>query len=148
MATISDANVSLINARLQAVGYPGSVIATGTYPSPVDSTNVHARVDQQVSGADQVSVRYGQYNVTSSNSRGAGGIGAPSGSAALDNVDRTVAVSNTLTLSPRTVNETRAQFAFSDLDAPSTDPVGPTVSISGVATFGTFSSSPTLRLNK
>ena len=148
LATIAAANVSIINARLQAVGYPGALISTGTYPSPVDSTNVHARVDHQVSGADQLSVRYGQYNVSSSNSRGAGGIGAPSASAALDNVDRTVAVSNTMTLSPRTVNETRAQFAFSDLNAPSTDPVGPTVSIAGVAVFGTFSSSPTLRLNK
>jgi Carboxypeptidase regulatory-like domain/TonB dependent receptor len=148
LATISPANVSVINAKLAAVGYPGALIATGAYPSPVDSTNVHAKVDHQVSGADQLSVRYGQYNVTSSNSRGAGGVGAPSASAALDNVDRTAAVSNTLTLSPRTVNETRAQFAFSDLEAPSTDPVGPTVSIAGIATFGTFSSSPTLRTNK
>ena len=148
LTTIAPATVDVVNARLQAVGYPGSLISTGVYPSPVDSTNLHARVDHQVSGADQVTVRYGQYNVSSSNSRGAGGIGAPSGSAALDNVDRTVAVSNTMTLSPRTVNETRAQFAFSDLRAPSTDPIGPTVNIAGVAVFGTFSSSPTLRVNK
>jgi carboxypeptidase family protein/TonB-dependent receptor-like protein len=148
LATISPDNVAIINARLQAVGYPGSLISTGIYPSPVDSTHVHAKIDHQVSGADQLSVRYGQYNVASSNSRGAGGIGAPSASAALDNVDRTIAVSNTMTLSSRTVNETRAQFAFSDLNAPSTDPIGPTVSIAGIATFGTFSSSPTLRLNK
>ena len=148
LTTITPANVGIIDARLQAVGYPGTLISTGTYPSPVDSTNVHARVDHQVSGADQISVRYGQYNVSSSNSRGAGGVGAASGSAALDNVDRTVAISNTMTLSPRTVNETRAQYAFSDLRAPSTDPVGPTVNIAGVAVFGTFSSSPTLRVNK
>ena len=32
---------------------------------------------------------------------------------------------------PRTVNETRAQFAYSDLKAPPTDPVGPAVSIAG-----------------
>ena len=148
LTTIAPATVNIINARLQAVGYPGALISTGVYPSPVDSTNVHARVDHQVSGADQITARYGQYNVSSSNSRGAGGIGAPSGSAALENVDRTVAVSNTMTLSPRTVNETRAQYAFSDLRAPSTDPIGPTVNIAGVAVFGTFSSSPTLRVNK
>ena len=148
LTTIAPASVGIINARLTAVGYPGSLTSTGTYPSPVDSTNVHAKIDHQISGADQLSVRYGQYNVTSSNSRGAGGLSAPSGSAALDNVDRTVAVSNTMTLSPSTVNETRAQFAFSDLNAPSTDPIGPTVNIAGVAVFGTFSSSPTLRVNK
>jgi hypothetical protein len=148
LTTIAPATVNIINARLQAVGYPGALISTGVYPSPVDSTNLHARVDHQASGADQITVRYGQYNVSSSNSRGAGGISAPSGSAALDNVDRTIAVSNTMTLSPRTVNETRAQYAFSDLGAPSTDPIGPTVNIAGVAIFGTFSSSPTLRVNK
>ena len=148
LTTILPASVSIINARLTAVGYPGALISTGTYPSPVDSTNVHAKIDHQISGADQLSVRYGQYNVTSSNSRGAGGLSAPSGSAALDNVDRTVAVSNTMTLSSRTVNETRAQFAYSDLNAPSTDPNAPTVNIAGIAVFGRFSSSPTLRLNK
>ncbi len=43
--------------------------------------------------------------------------------------------------------ETRAQVAHSDLDAPPTDPIGPAVSIAGVATFGTSSSSPTGRVN-
>jgi hypothetical protein len=46
------------------------------------------------------------------------------------------------------VNETRAQFAYSSLAAPPTDPVGPAVSISGIASFGTLSGSPTGRLNK
>ena len=59
-----------------------------------------------------------------------------------------MAFSNTLTLSPRTVNETRAQFAYSDLLAPPTDPIGPAVSIAGVASFGTLSGSPTGRLNR
>ena len=53
-----------------------------------------------------------------------------------------------MTLSPSTVNETRAQFAHSDLLAPPTDPIGPAVSIAGVASFGTSSGSPTGRLNK
>ena len=42
---------------------------------------------------------------------------APSASAGLDNIDQTVAFSNTMTLSARTVNETRAQFAYGDLKA-------------------------------
>ena len=73
---------------------------------------------------------------------------APSASAGLDNIDQTVAFSNTMTLSARTVNETRAQFAYSNLKAPPTDSVGPAVSIAGVASFGTLSGSPTGRLNK
>jgi len=75
---------------------------------------------------------------SSSNSRGAGGINAPSASAGLDNVDRVVAISNTQTLSSRTVNETRAQYAFGDLKAPPTDPVGPAVSIAGVSDLPTM----------
>src|SRR5262245_10024686 len=94
-----------------------------------------------------LNVRFSQYNVASINSRGAGGVNAPSPSAGLDNVDRTIAVGNTVSLSPRMVNETRAQVTHSDLEAPPTDPVGPAVSISGVASFGTLSGSPTRRVN-
>jgi outer membrane receptor protein involved in Fe transport len=148
LATISDANVAVINARLAAVGYGGSPVTTGIYPNPVHSVNVLGKVDHQFNGSDHVSVRYSLYDVDSSNARGAGALSAPSASAGLNNRDQTIAFSNTLTLSPRTVNETRAQFAFSDLLAPSTDPVGPSVNIAGVAVFGTFSSSPTARRNK
>lgn len=148
LVTIAPENVSAINARLAAVDYPASPIATGVYPNPVDSTTLLGKVDRQISGQDQISFRYSQYNVLSDNARGAGALNAPSASAGLDNVDRTVAVSNTWTLSPRTVNETRAQFAYSRLHAPPTDPIGPAVTISGVVTgSGTLSSSPTARQN-
>jgi hypothetical protein len=46
------------------------------------------------------------------------------------------------------VNETRGQFTNSNLAAPPSDPVGPAVSISGVASFGTLSGSPTARVNR
>ena len=148
LTTISDANAAIINARLAAVGYPGSRVATGIYPNPMHSMNVLGKIDHQFRTNDHFSVRYSLYDVTSSNSRGAGALNAPSASAGLDNQDQTLAFSNTLTLSPSTVNETRAQFAHSDLLAPPTDPIGPAVSIAGVASFGTASGSPTGRLNK
>src|SRR5262249_50598879 len=44
--------------------------------------------------------------------------------------------------------ETRFQFASGDLKAPPTDPIGPAVSIAGVASFGTSSGSPTRRVNR
>jgi hypothetical protein len=148
LATISAGNVSAMNSRLAAVGYQAPLITTGEYPNPVDSTNVLAKVDHQVTGRDQLSVRYSLYDVNSENSRGAGGLNAPSASSALDNRDQTVAASNTLILSSRTVLESRAQFAHGDLQAPPTDPIGPAVSIAGVASFGRLSSSPTGRLNR
>ncbi len=147
LVTIQPQNVPIINARLGAVGYQGSLVSTGIYPNPVRSTNVLAKVDHQISGSDQFSVRYGLYRVTSENSRGAGALNAPSASAGLDNLDHALAFGNTWTLSSTTVNETRAQVAYGDLKAPPTDPIGPAVSIAGIASFGTSSGSPTRRTN-
>jgi hypothetical protein len=148
VVTIAADAVRAINATLAATGYRGPLVATGLYQNPVRSTNVLSRVDHQVGGADLLTVRYSAYDVHSRNARGVGGLNAPSASSALDNIDHTIAVSNTRTLSARTVNETRAQFAHSDLEALPTDMVGPTVSIAGVASFGRLSSSPTARLNR
>ena len=148
LVTISPANIDAINARLAAVGYLGPGVTTGVYSNPVHSTNLLAKVDHQVSGRDQMTVRYSLYDADSRNSRNAGGLNAPSASSALDNLDQTIALSNTLALSGLTVLETRAQFAHSDLQAPPTDPIGPAVSIAGVASFGRLSNSPTGRLNK
>jgi hypothetical protein len=148
LATIAESNVAIINARLAATGYPGAPISTGIYPNPVHSANVLAKLDHQITGSDQLSVRYSTYHVTSDNSRGAGALNAPTASAALDNIDHSIAFGNTWTLSDRTVNETRGQFGYGDLKAPPTDPLGPAVSITGVGSFGTSSGSPTRRVNK
>jgi len=148
LVTVSQDNINAVNARLSALGYKGAPVTTGLYPNPVHSTNVLVKIDHQFNSEDLFAVRYSVYDVTSSNSRGAGGINAPSASAALDNVDHVVAFSNTMTLSSRTVNETRAQFAYGDLQAPPTDPIGPAVSIAGIVSFGTLSGSPTQRTNK
>lgn len=148
LATIAPENVSRINTRLAAVGYQGPPIATGVYPNPVHSTNVLGKMNHELSSRDQLTVRYSLYDVNAENSRGAGGLNAPSASSGLANRDHTIAVSNTLTLSARTVLETRAQFAHTDLNAPPTDAIGPAVSIAGVASFGTSSGSPTRRVNK
>ena len=147
LTTISDASVATINARLAATGYPGSPVATGVYPSPVHSTLGLAKLDHQA-GSHQMSFRYNLYLVSADNSRGAGGLGAPSGSAGLDNSDHAVAFSDTWALSSRTVNETRVQFTRGDLQALPTDPIGPAVNIPGVASFGTLSGSPWRRVNK
>ena len=148
LTTIAPENVALVNAHLSAVGYQAPPVTTGIYANPVDSTNVLGKIDHQVSGRDQLGVRYSLYDVSALHSRGAGGLSAPSASSNLDNIDQTVALSNTLTLSPRTVLETRAQYAYSSLEAPPDDPTGPAVSIAGVASFGRLSTSPTGRVNR
>ena len=147
LTTISDPSVSAINARLAAVGYGGPPVVTGVYANPVHSTNFLAKVDHQVSGRNQLGVRYTLYQIDGENTRGAGALNAPSASQALDNVDQMIAVSNTFALSPRTVLETRARYTRGNLEADPTDLVGPSVNISGVASFGRLGSSPTGRLN-
>ena len=148
LTTVSDPDVAVINARLTQSGYPGPQISTGIYPNPVATTNALVKVDHQFNGRDQFSIRYSRYAVDATNARGAGGLITPTASSNLDNADQAVAIGNTLILSSRTVLETRAQVAHSDLLAPPSDLIGPAVSIAGVATFGTSSTSPTGRLNK
>ncbi|HSS96925.1 MAG TPA: TonB-dependent receptor [Terriglobales bacterium] len=148
LITISQANVNAINAALDSFNYAGPRIANGFYPNPVHNTNFLTRIDHRFSANDQFNVRYSLYDVDSSNSRFTGGIGSVSTGAALDDLDQTIAISNIFTLSPRTVNETRAQFTNSNLKAPANDPLGPAVNISGTALFGTASGSPTARLDR
>jgi hypothetical protein len=147
LTTITPENAALINARLAAVGYQGPHVTTGEYPNPIDTANFVGKVDHQLTGADHLSVRYSLYSTNSDNARAAGGLNAPSASAGLDNLDQTIAAGNVLSLSPRMVLESRAQFAASDLKAPPTDSIGPAVSIANIATFGTSSGSPTRRVN-
>jgi len=125
VATIAVDSVATINARLSATQYPGTRIATGVYDNPVHTSNVLGKVDHQFSGRDQFTVRYSFYGADAINARGAGGLNAPSASSGLNNSDQGVAFSNTLTLSSRTVNETRAQVFHGDLKAGPTDPLGP-----------------------
>ncbi len=147
LVTIAPDATAAINERLTTVGYRGPLVTTGIYSNPVDSTTLLAKVDYRATDRSQLSVRYNLYDVSSQNARGAGGLSAPSASAALDNRDHVIAVSHTLTFGGRTLLETRGQFTHGDLQAPPTDPVGPAVSIASVASFGRLSSSPTARLN-
>lgn len=148
LITISPANVAAINARLLSAGYQGAEISTGIYPNPIHVRNFLGKIDHQFNMRDQASFRYSLYDVDSNNSRGAGALSAVSAAAGLNDADNTIAASNIATLSPTTVNETRGQFTYSGLKAPVNDPLGPAVSISGVASFGTLSGSPTGRLTK
>jgi len=146
--TIAPGNVAAINARLLAVQYPGPPVTTGQFRNPVHNQNLLTKLDHHFSTKDQFSARYSLYHVASLNSRGAGALSAPTASANLFDTDHALTASNVLTLSSRVVNETRVQFTNSNLSAPPSDPVGPAVTISGVATFGTLSGSPTARINR
>ena len=146
--SVSPTSITSINTRLTTIGYKGPLIATGQYPNPIHNANFLGRLDHKLSQRDQFNVRYSLYDVHSSNSRGVGGTSVVTAAAGLSDLDQTIAASNVYTLSPITVNETRGQFTNSNLLAPPNDAIGPAVSISGIASFGTLSGSPTGRLDR
>jgi hypothetical protein len=148
LVTISPANVEIINNRLDETGYKGPRLTTGLYPNPVHTTTLLAKLDHQFGSRDQASARFSLYDVNSRNSRGAGALSAVTAAAGLENTDLNIAAGNIASLSPRFVNETRGQFTRSRLDAKPNDVAGPAVSISGVASFGRLSFSPTGRFNR
>ncbi len=143
--TILDPNVAAINARLTATNYPGPLIATGAFPTGYDTANVFVRMDHQKADGARANLRYSLYDVQSENARSVGGLSAVSRGTALDNRDQTIAVSFVATPSSARVYEFRAQATRSRLSAPPNDPIGPPVGISGVANFGTSTTSPTGR---
>ena len=89
--------------------------------------------------------RYSLYDVASPNARGVGGLSDVSRGSRLDDRDQTFAASLLSSGSSVVVNEARAQYTRSRLGAPVNDLVGPAMTISGVANFGTATSSPTAR---
>jgi len=143
--TIPQANVAIINSRLAAIGFKGPRIETGIVPSGYDSSNLFLRLDQKLSDSNQLAMHYSLYDISARNARTVGGLNTVSRGSALDNRDQTIYLSDVATLSPTTINEARFQYTRSRLKAPVNDLIGPAVTISGVANFGTATSSPTAR---
>ena len=143
--TIAPAAVTAINNRLNAINYRGSRIETGVVPASFDTTNLFARIDHKLSQDNQLSARYSLYHIDAVNSRTVGGLNAVSRGSGLGDTDQTAAVNVISTINQRTLNEARFQYTHSRLNAPINDPIGPAVSISGVANFGTATSSPLAR---
>jgi hypothetical protein len=143
--TIAPNAVTSINNRLNLVNYGGPRINTGVVPASFDTSNFFARVDHKLNNRNQLSGRYSLYHITAVNSRTVGGLNAVSRGTGLENTDQTVQVSNLTTLSNRTINEARLQYTNSRLEAPMNDPIGPSISIAGVANFGAATSSPLAR---
>jgi hypothetical protein len=152
IVTITPANAAQINAHLIAVGYQAPLLTVGTGPTTLYPTTLHTdtlflRGDHRFSEKDQFNIRYSLYKLSSINARGVGGLAAVSNGTSVFDTNNTIAVSNIATISPRTFNETRGQFIYDSLNAPPNDQIGPVVTISGVATLGRSTSSPTARLN-
>jgi len=145
IVTITPASVLAVNAALDSAGYGGPRISTGNFPTGYRTNSLFGRIDDQLAGSTRLQLRYNLYDVTSANARNVAGLSDVSRGTALDDTDHTGAVSMLTAFSSGTINEARAQYTRSRLGAPVNDPIGPAVTIAGVATFGTSTSSPTAR---
>ena len=145
IVTIAPASVTAVNAALDAAGYRGPRITTGNFATGYTGTNAFLRADHQAASGPRLQLRYNAYHVSSANARNVSGLSDVSRGAALDDTDQSAAASLLTTHSSGTINEARLQYTHSRLGAPVNDVIGPAVTIAGVATFGTATSSPTGR---
>jgi hypothetical protein len=143
--TIRPLDATDINTVLDRLNYTGPRLSTGLAPAGYNTSNFMARADHRLNAANLLMARYSFYGIDSLNARGVGGSNAVSRGTALTDRDHTIALSETATLTPSTVNEARLQFTRSRLGAPPNDLAGPAVNISGIANFGTSTTSPTGR---
>lgn len=143
--TITPASIAAVNQKLAALDYRGEVLTTGVVPTGFNATNFFLRFDHQFNRSHQLTARYALYHLSSSNSRNVGGLNAVSRGTALRDSDYTISISEVATPSSSTVNEARFQYTRSRLNAPVNQTLGPAVNISGVASFGPATFSPTRR---
>lgn len=143
--TIAPANVAAINTRLNAVAFRGPRIETGLVPGGYNTVNLFARVDHKINKNNDFAVTYNFYDIDATNARTVGGLNSVSRGTNLLNTDNTLNTQNVTSLGTQFLNEFRFQFRRSRLGAPPIDQIGPAVNISGVASFGTATSSPTRR---
>lgn len=145
IVTVAPPSADAINRALAAPGYGGPTVTTGLYSTGYHTANVFGRVDHQFARGATLAARYNQYDVGSPNARNVGGLNDVSRGTRLDDRDQTAAVTLLAPLSATVVNEARAQWTRSRLGAAVNDPIGPAVNISGVASWGTATFSPTAR---
>ena len=145
VVTIAPATAAAVNSRLDALGFGGARLSTGVVPAGFDTTNFLFRFDRSVGRAQQLTARYSLYEVAGTNARNVGGLNDVSRGTELEDRDQTLAASLVSPLSSRTLNEARFQYTRSRLAAPVADETGPAVNISGAASFGTATFSPTRR---
>ncbi len=143
--TVSPSNVERVNHALDALGYPGPRLATGETPTTMETSNLFGRADWALGQGDRLALRYSFYDVGGDNARNVGGLNAETRGTSLDNRDQTVAATYVRAHAAQAVFEVRAAATRSRLLAPPNDLIGPAVTIAGVASFGTATSSPTAR---
>ncbi|HOG28637.1 MAG TPA: TonB-dependent receptor, partial [Vicinamibacterales bacterium] len=147
--SITDANVAAINAVLAARPIPGSAVTSitnGVYPITRRDSLASLKIDHTLSPKHLLAFRYTYGKSTEANAGGVGigGLITESGGGGQRGTDQSVLLSWTNVMSSSLLGEARLQVAPRDLEQYANDPVGPRVSISGVATWGRNTNFPVI----
>ncbi|MPY88350.1 MAG: TonB-dependent receptor [Luteitalea sp.] len=137
-------------------GFPVDV---GHVPSRMETNTFLVKIDHHIRNDQALTLRYNYGDAINENIEPFGGIVARSRGAILDSTDQVFAASHTAVVSNRMVHELRFQYARRDQDVNALDPAcggpcvgenqgGPTVEITGVASFGRHRFTPQPRLNE
>ena len=146
VVTISDADVNAVNQVLARRPIPHAsvkAISKGTFPVDNVSTLSSLKLDHSFNSNNSISFRY-IYGQGRNSNDSTGGLTDVSGGSGQRQRDQSFLWTYTRIFSPTVVSETRYQYAPRSLLQYANDPIGPRVSISGVATWGRNTDYPTL----
>lgn len=149
ITTISDSAVRTINSVLATRPIPNAgvkSITNGVFPVDRIDTLASLRIDHSFGPKDNVMFRYifGQTRESNGGGVGIGQLVDVSGGGGQKGRDQSFLGSWTHVFTPTLLGETRVQFAPRRLTQYANDPIGPRVTISGVATWGRNTNFPVL----
>ncbi len=141
VVTIPDEAVRTINATLAAHPIPNAgvrSVSNGTFPVDRITTLASLKLDHSFNVNNSAVFRYlyGQARDANAGGVGIGGLTDVSGGGGMRTRDQSFLGSFTHIFTPALLGETRFQFAPRRLAQYDNDPIGPRITISGVANFG------------
>ena len=115
---------------------------SGTFPFAADEDNFSLKLDHQINSNNQLSIRF---NFADAFSDGVdfGALDGVSNGVQFDRRDFAFVLADTHIFSPAFLNDFKFQYANREFNVPTNDPVGPQLSLSGVAEFGREFFNPT-----
>ena len=108
---------------------------SGVFPFQADSDTFSFKLDHQATSSNQMNFRFSSTDSFTDNAS-FGALEGVSNGVKFDVRDLALVFADTHVFSPSTLNEFRFQYSRRDLKVPTNDPVGPQITIAGVAEFG------------
>jgi hypothetical protein len=149
VVTIAGSDLKAINQVLAQRPIPGSSVkqlSNGSFSIDNIATMASFKLDHTIDQSNSVMFRYiyGQDRESNGGGIGIGGLSDVSGGGGQRERDQSFLLTFNHIFSPALLSESRYQYAPRNLMQYANDPVGPRISISGVATWGRDTNTPVL----